>query len=366
LKQRFDTSAINLDRVMLRANELSKSGLGLTAPNPIVGAVIVDSEGNEIASGFHAGGKHAEIVAIEAAKKSGRTDFTDCAIFITLEPCNHFGKTPPCSDAIINAGFAAVVFAVDDPYEIATGGAAKISSAGINVVSGVQKELVAVTNRAWLSKVEKNRPWFISKIAATLDGKISAQDGSSKWITSAESRTDVAVLRNQSDAILTGTGTALADDPQLTPRFNYAGNPSGRSSNPERIVIGNTSIPSNFKVHDATAPTHFLKTHDFAAVLELASAKGWNQILVEAGNRLNSALLQAGLVDEIQLYFAPALLGSGTNFISDLGITTLTDRMELSFGEIERVGPDMKLQIFTGSHSSFSAIGNRSKEGGAH
>jgi diaminohydroxyphosphoribosylaminopyrimidine deaminase/5-amino-6-(5-phosphoribosylamino)uracil reductase len=364
LKQKIDTSAINLDRLMLRANELSKKGLGLTAPNPIVGALIVDSAGNEIASGFHSGGDHAEIVALNTAIRSGKTDFSDCAIVITLEPCNHFGKTPPCSDAIIKAGFAAVVFAADDPHEIATGGAEKISSAGINVVSGVQKELVAATNRAWLSKVEKNRPWFISKIAATLDGKITAQNGESKWITSAESRADVAVLRNQSDAILTGTGTALADDPQLTPRFIDAENPLGRSSNPERIVIGNTSIPNHYKLHDATALTHFLKTHDFAAVLELANKKGWNQILVEAGSRLNSALLQAGLVDEIQLYFAPALLGSGTNFISDLGITKLADRMELSFGEIERVGPDLKLQIFTGSHLWPSVFGEKLK--GAH
>ena len=364
MKKKIDTSAVNLDRLMLRANELSKKGLGLTAPNPIVGAVIVDSDGNEIASGFHSGGDHAEIVALNTAIKSGKKDFSDSAIVITLEPCNHLGKTPPCSDAIIKAGFGAVVFAVDDPNEIATGGAEKISNAGIDVFSGVQKEIVAATNRAWLSKVEKNRPWFISKIAATLDGKIAAQNGESKWITSAESRADVATLRNQSDAILTGTGTALADDPQLIPRFIDAKNPSGRSSNPERIVIGNTAIPNHFKLHDATALTHFLKTHDFERVLELANKKGWNQILVEAGGRLNSALLQSGLVDEIQLYFAPAMLGSGTNFISNLGITKLADRMELSFGEIERVGPDLKLQIFTSSHSGPSVTGDNLK--GAH
>lgn len=366
MKNRFDASAINLDHMMLRANELSKKGLGLTAPNPIVGAVIVDSEGNEIASGFHAGGDHAEIVALNAAKKTGKTDFSDCTIFVTLEPCNHFGKTPPCSDAIIETGFAAVVFAVDDPNQLAAGGAEKMSKAGISVMSGVQKNLVSETNRAWLNKVSRKRPWFISKIAATLDGKIAAEDGSSKWITSAESRADVALLRNQSDAILTATGTALADDPQLIPRFIDAENPSGRLSNPERIVIGNSSIPNHFKVHDSTAPTHFLKTHDFAAVLELADTKGWNQVLVEAGNRLNSALLQAGLVDEIQLYIAPSLLGSGTNFISNLGINTLADRVELSFGEIERVGPDLKLQIFTGSNAWFSSVRESTQVGGAH
>lgn len=366
MKHSFDISAIDLDRLMLRANELSKKGLGLTAPNPIVGAVIVDSMGNEIASGFHAGGDHAEIVAIDAARKSGITDFSNCAILVTLEPCNHFGKTPPCSDALIQAGFGAVVFAIDDPNQIATGGAEKISGAGVTVISGVQNELVAATNRAWLSKVKRNRPWFITKIASTLDGKISTSDGESKWITSAESRADVALLRNQSDAILTGTGTALADDPQLTPRFIEAENPSGRRSNPERIVIGKTSIPDHFKLHDSTAPTHFLKTHDFAPLLELASAKGWNQILVEAGSRLNSALLQAGLVDEIQLYFAPALLGSGNSFISELGITRLADRIDLSFGEIEKIGPDLKPQVFTGSHYWTSALVNGTKWEGAH
>ncbi|MBU3692522.1 MAG: bifunctional diaminohydroxyphosphoribosylaminopyrimidine deaminase/5-amino-6-(5-phosphoribosylamino)uracil reductase RibD [Candidatus Nanopelagicaceae bacterium] len=366
MKQRFDISTINIDRLMLRANELSKKGLGLTSPNPIVGAVIVDSGGNEIATGFHAGGEHAEIAALNAAKRSGKKDFSDCAILITLEPCNHFGKTPPCTDALIEAGFAAVVFAVNDPNQIAAGGAEKISNTGMTVISGVQEDLVSATNRAWLNKVNRKRPWFVSKIAATLDGKISAQDGSSKWITSAVSRADVALLRNQSDAILTGTGTVLADDPQLIPRFTDAKNPSGRISNPERIVLGNTQIPSNFKVHDATAATHFLKTHDFAVVLELANTKGWNQILVEAGNKLNSALFQAGLVDEIQLYFAPGLLGSGTNFISNLGINTLADRIELSFGEIERVGPDLKMQIFTASHAWLSPFRENSRVGGSH
>lgn len=344
-----DARELQLQRAMLRANKLSVRGLGLTAPNPIVGAVILDANGVEIASGFHAGKEHAEIVAISAAKRLGFTDFSQCTIVVTLEPCNHHGKTPPCTAAIIMEKFAAVVFAVEDPNPIASGGANALSAAGIDVVSGLESDFVAFTNRAWLHKVAHNRPWIVSKIAATLDGKVSALDGTSKWITSEASRQDVARLRNQSDAIVTTTTTVLADNPELTPRFNDGVNPTGRQSNPARIIMGESSIPGDFQVYNDKAETHYLGTRSLDDLITFTSEAGWNQVMIEAGSTFNSALIRANLIDEIVLYQAPTLLGSGKSFVENLGISTLEDRLDLSFGEVAHVGNDLRVQLFSGS-----------------
>ena len=202
---------------MQRAIALSEKGLGKTAPNPIVGAVIIDAQGNLIAEGFHdriSSDDHAEVVAIKAA--GNRTQ--GATIVLTLEPCNHIGKTGPCTQAIIDAGISTVVFAVNDPNAIASGGADKLRAAGITVIDGVLKEEAALANRAWLMKIKKNRPFFIWKVAATLDGKVAATDGTSKWISNETSRVDVQTLRRQSDAILVGTNTVITDNPHLIPR----------------------------------------------------------------------------------------------------------------------------------------------------
>jgi diaminohydroxyphosphoribosylaminopyrimidine deaminase/5-amino-6-(5-phosphoribosylamino)uracil reductase len=352
LKLNPQVDLLNFERAMLHANKLSLVGLGLTAPNPIVGAVILDSAGNVVATGFHAIGDHAEIVALKSAQQSGKTDFSDCTMVVTLEPCNNFGKTPPCSEALIKAGFKTVVYGVSDPNKSAAGGAEKLIAAGINVLSGIQQEYVAFTNRFWLNKVKQGRPWIVSKIAMTLDGKIAAQDRSSKWITSEQARQDVAQLRNYSDAIVTSTATVLADNPELTPRFVNEVNPTGRSKNPIRVVIGKREIPAEFKIHNHLAKTEFIKSNSFDELLSLAKSYGWNQILVESGSRFNTALFESGLIDELVIYVAPALLGSGFNFIEDLGIYTLSDRRELSFGEIKRIGPDLRVQLFTSSNYS--------------
>lgn len=349
-----DLGSLPFDLAMLRANKLSEFGLGLTGPNPIVGAVILDRTGKEIANGFHSGGDHAEIVAIKNAKEKGVEDFSECTMVVTLEPCNHIGKTPPCTAALISARFKRVVFAVSDPNSAAAGGVNKLEEAGISTISGIQKEYVSYTNRAWLGKIAKGRPWVVTKIAATTDGKIAAQDGSSKWITSQAARSDVASLRNASDAIVTTTQTVLDDDPQLIPRFTFE-QPNKRIENPVRIVMGQRDISPQAKINDDSAPTKFIKNREIKDLLVLGTEANWNQIMIEAGSKFNTALLAAGVIDEIVLYVAPTLLGSGTSFLNDLGVKNLGDGYKFSFGEIRRVGQDLKLQLFPGQ-SRFAGI----------
>jgi diaminohydroxyphosphoribosylaminopyrimidine deaminase/5-amino-6-(5-phosphoribosylamino)uracil reductase len=218
---------------MQRAIALAEKGLGKTAPNPIVGAVIIDAAGNVVGEGFHDrvnSPDHAEVVAIKAAgdKAKGAT------IVVSLEPCNHTGSTGACVQAIIDAGITTVVFAVADPNEKAAGGADALRAAGVTVIAGVLKDEAAFSNRAWLMKIKKNRPFFTWKVAATLDGKVAAADGTSKWITNEISRADVQVLRRQADAILVGTNTVIADNPHLIPRGEFA----GYAGNPIRVVCG--------------------------------------------------------------------------------------------------------------------------------
>ena len=218
------------EQLMKRAIELSLQGASFTFPNPIVGAVIADSSGQIISAGFHKGAEHAEVLAIKNAKSIP----ADATLFVTLEPCNHFGKTPPCTDAIIESGIKNVVFATSDPNPVAAGGAQKLIAAGINVSFGLLAESAAVAKRAWLTKIEKGRARFIWKIASTLDGKVAASDGSSKWITSNQSRKDVAQLRAASDAILTSSKTVNTDNPTLDSK--------GVGLNPHRIVMGQSKI----------------------------------------------------------------------------------------------------------------------------
>jgi len=338
--------ALLLQRAMLRANKLAIRGLGLTTPNPIVGAVILDAEGKEVASGFHRGGDHAEVIAINGALAQGFSDFANATLVVTLEPCNHHGKTPPCVGAIIKAGFGQVVFAVHDPNPIAEGGAKALTAAGISVISGVEKEYVAYCNRAWLQKIKTGKPWVITKIATTLDGKVAAPDSTSQWITSAEARSDVAQIRNHVDAIVTTTATVLSDNPDLTPRFSGA-NPSGREVNPIRIVLGEREIPADAKIRNDRAETRFIHSRSFSDVMEMARAEGWNQVLVEAGSQFNSNLITSGSVDEILLYQAPSLLGQGKAFYENIAVATLTDRMDFTLGEVKRVGSDLRIQLLS-------------------
>ena len=319
---------------MARAIELSRLGLGRTYPNPIVGAVILSPTGEVIGEGFHQGSDHAEVIAINNATNIPLGSI----LFCTLEPCNHVGLTPACTDAIINAGISKVVFAVTDPNPIAKGGEAAMRGAGIDVTSGLMSDEAAEANRDWLTKIVKARPRFTWKIASTLDGKIAAKDATSKWITSEAARSDVTILRSQADAILTGTGTVLADNPSLTCR--------GAGLDPVRIVMGVREIPGEFAVHSNNARTIFIKSRDITELLALMSVEGFNRVLIESGPTLGTALLKAGLIDEVILYQAPTFLGSGTSSISDLGISTLTERMDFEIKSVEKVGPDIKTVMY--------------------
>ena len=316
--------------LMSRADDMSKLGLGYTAPNPIVGCIIVDSKGNVIAEEFHNGGAHAESKAINSLSAIP----SDATLLTTLEPCNHHGKTEPCSDLIIKSGIKNVVFSIADPNPIAQGGSKKLRDAGLNVTSGVLTEKVEFTNRHWLQKIKTGRPYFTWKIAMTLDGKIAALDGSSKWITSVESRGDVSKLRSQADAVLIGTGTALADNPSLNSH-----NIDRRQ--PLRIVMGKSEVPASHKLNDESAPTYFLKSHEATDLIELLSGLEVNQVLVESGPKLGTALLKQGLIDEIVAYIAPSILGSGSSFVGDLNISSLSERMDYQIHSFTQLGNDL-------------------------
>jgi diaminohydroxyphosphoribosylaminopyrimidine deaminase/5-amino-6-(5-phosphoribosylamino)uracil reductase len=323
--------------MLKRANELACLGLGLTGSNPIVGAVIVDSAGKIIGEGYHKSGPHAEVVALEQAGQLAK----GATLFVTLEPCSHHGKTGPCTEAIINAGIAKVVYAVRDPNALASGGAKALEAAGIEVKLNSEVTEIAESNRAWLHRIKNNRPYFIWKIATTLDGRTAAIDGSSKWITGPESRAEVSKLRSESSAILIGTATALADNPNLIPRDLE----TTRQSNPVRIVMGLREIPSEFNLHDDAAETVFLRTHDFAELLKLCAERDFNQVFVESGSELGTALLKAGLIDELIIFQAASLLGSGQSFIGDLGATNIKEKMDFLIRDVAQFGNDLKITL---------------------
>jgi diaminohydroxyphosphoribosylaminopyrimidine deaminase/5-amino-6-(5-phosphoribosylamino)uracil reductase len=321
---------------MQRALWLSENGYGKTYPNPIVGAVITNDAGHVIGEGFHqrqASPDHAEVVAIKSATES----LKGATMYVTLEPCNHTGSTPPCTQAIIDAEFARVVISIRDPHEVASGGVERLRAAGIDVDLDVLGEEVQFSNRSWLHKIHTGRPRMIWKIAQSADGKIAVGDGSPTWISSEESRADVQILRKQSDAILVGTGTALADDPHLIPRLEVG------LKNPDRIVVGMREIPATHNLNDSTAPTHFIKSQNPQEIVSELSAHGYNQVLLECGPTLGNALLRAGVIDELIIYRSPNSLG-------EEGIQLFDDEQQLLMNAelISQIaiGPDTKSHYF--------------------
>ena len=329
-------SSMNSSELMQRALLLSESGYGKTYPNPIVGAVITDAAGRVLGEGFHqrhVSADHAEIVAM----KSSQVSLKGATIFVTLEPCNHTGTTPPCTEAIIDAEFARVVISVRDPHEVARGGVERLRAAGIDVDIDVLGQEVAFSNRSWLHKIHTGRPRMIWKVAASADGKIAAGDGSPVWISSEESRADVQVLRTQSDAILIGTGTALADNPHLIPRISSGG------KNPDRIVVGMREIPTTHNLNDSRALTHFVKSQNPGEILSELSLHGYNQVLLECGPTLGNSLLRAGFIDELVIYRSPDSLGAqGHQLFED-------EQALLASAELisqVSIGPDTKSHYF--------------------
>ncbi len=248
---------------------------------------------------------------------------------VTLEPCNHCGRTGPCAQAIIDAGITDVIYAVDDPHDPAAGGAGTLRAAGVRVRSGLAADAALDLNRRWFDAVAAKRPFVTLHIAQTLDSRIAASDGTSQWISSPESLADNHALRGRIDAILVGTQTVLIDNPRLTAR-NGDGEAAGKQ--PLRAVMGYRGIPDDAAIHGADGNVLHLATRDPREALDQLFENGVRHLMVEGGSRILSAFLAAGLVDELIVYLAPTLLGSGTAALEGLGITTLADAQQLGMG----------------------------------
>lgn len=327
---------MNASELMQRALWLSEKGYGNTYPNPIVGAVITNDAGHVIGEGFHqrqASPDHAEVVAIKSAEQS----LKGATMYVTLEPCNHMGSTPPCTQAIIDAEFARVVISISDPHEVASGGVERLRAAGISVDLDILSKEVQFSNRSWLHKIHTGRPRMIWKVAQSADGKIAIGNGSPTWVSSEESRADVQILRKQSDAILIGTGTALADNPHLIPRNATGG------KNPDRIVVGMREIPATHNLNDSSALSHFVKSQNPQEIVSKLSSYGYNQVLLECGPTLGNALVGAGFIDELIIYRSPISLGAaGVQLFEDE--QALLSKAQL-MSEIS-IGPDTKSHYF--------------------
>jgi len=348
---------------MAQALRLAERGAYTTRPNPMVGCVIV--RGSEVVGeGFHvrSGEPHAEVFALREAGERAR----GATAYVTLEPCAHHGRTPPCADALVAAGITRVVAATRDPFGRVDGdGFRKLMAVGVQVEVGLLEAAARELNRGFFSRVERGRPWLRIKLAMSLDGRTAAADGDSKWITSEAARADVQRWRARSGALLTGSGTVRADDPWLTVRLSD-GEPA---LPPLRVVLATRGgLLTTARIFDEQAPT--LAVHavdmvpdyeddidalavprdgerlDLRAVIAQLAQRGINEVQVEAGATLSGALLQAGLVDELLLYIAPVLLGDrGRPLFANLGIEAVADRLAMRVVESRQVGPDLRLLL---------------------
>jgi diaminohydroxyphosphoribosylaminopyrimidine deaminase/5-amino-6-(5-phosphoribosylamino)uracil reductase len=353
------------ERHMRRALALAERGLFTTQPNPRVGCVI--AHGEVVAGeGWHrrAGEPHAEVLALREAGERA----LGATAYVTLEPCAHHGRTPPCADALVAAGVARVVAAIRDPNpRVSDGGFAKLRAAGIDVTTGLCEREARDLNEGFLSRMERGRPWVRLKIAASLDGRTALASGESKWITSEAARADVQRWRARSSAILTGIGTVLADDARLTVRLDEPHVP------PLRVVLdGKLRTPAKSHVLDGAVPT--LVAHatesapsdarferverldiganggqlDLAAILAELATREVNELQVEAGPILSGSLLASGLVDELLLYIAPILLGDTARPVANLPpLAALADAPRLTLVEQMPCGPVLRLRLLT-------------------
>ncbi|NYF98996.1 bifunctional diaminohydroxyphosphoribosylaminopyrimidine deaminase/5-amino-6-(5-phosphoribosylamino)uracil reductase RibD [Janibacter cremeus] len=352
--------AAEVDVAMSRAVALAGRALGRTSPNPVVGCVVLDAAGRVVGEGLHeaAGGPHAEVNALRAAGESARGG----TAVVTLEPCRHTGRTGPCTRALIAAGITRVVIAVPDPTAVAGGGAQELRDAGVEVLVGTGREAAAHVNRAWLHSMAHGRPFVTWKLAATLDGRTAAADGTSRWITGAQARAEVHRLRARCDAVLVGAGTLRADDPHLAARD------VADVVQPVRVVLDSTAgIPLTARVLDEAAPTlvvvadgaaadHLVAAGidvvavpragaglDLAAVLAALHERGIRSVLLEGGAHLAGSFVAADLVDEVVAHIAAALLGSGRPVLQDAGITTITEALRLTTTDVARLGDDVAI-----------------------
>lgn len=356
---------------MARALQLAVRGRFTTRPNPRVGCVLV-REGRIVAEGFHhrAGEAHAEAAALNVAGPDAR----GCTAYVTLEPCAHHGRTPPCADALIAAGVARVVYAVADPNPHVTGGgASRLRAAGIPSEGGLLMAEARDLNRGFLLRCEHGRPFVTLKMGMSLDGRVALANGESQWITGTESRADVQRLRAGSCAVLTGIGTVLADDPRLDvrdPRFDTAGRPPARVildsalrtppaakifSVPGEVIVftANTDLGRADALRERGARVEAVASRagrlDLTAVLSRLGTLGMNEVLVEAGPGVAGSLLSAHLVDELILYIAPMLLGTGArDAFAWPSLAGLAEAPRFSCVEVRRTGADQRMILRPG------------------
>ncbi len=327
-------------RAMRRALELASTPGVPLGPNPRVGCVLLGAEGTEVAEGYHrgAGTPHAEAAALAEAGPDAR----GATAVVTLEPCHHTGRTGPCSQALLDAGVRRVVFAQPDANPVAAGGEAALRAAGVSVEYGLLEREARALNRAWTFAMEHHRPFVTWKLATTLDGRSAAADGSSRWVTSRAARVDSHRLRAQCDVVLVGTGTVEIDDPELTVRDEYD---DLLPHQPLRAVMGRRALPEDSRVLNDRAETLRLETHDPHEALAALHARDRQHVFLEGGPHLAAAFLQAGVVDEVVAYVAPALLGAGTSAVADLGIGSIEDARRLQITDVTTVGTGAEANV---------------------
>lgn len=335
-------SPLSIDQAMRTAIAAAERVRGTTTPNPPVGCVILDAAGLAVAVAATdpVGGPHAEAQAVAEAGDRARGGVA----VVTLEPCHHHGRTPPCTGSLLESGVREIAYAVADPNPVAAGGADWLDARDVKVTGGVLREEVADgVLRPWLHWQATRRPHITLKTAGTLDGLAAATDGSSQWITGEAARARVHVDRSRRDAVIVGTGTVLADDPRLTAR-NLEGEALDRQ--PLRIAVGRKEIPADAQIRgDGTVGAfRHIQTRDMAQVVDVLADLGVIDVLVEGGPRLAGAFLDAGLVDAVEAYVAPGLLGAGTATVDTGEATTIDDIRRFRTIGVELLGDDVLIR----------------------
>ncbi len=351
---------------MHEALTLARAAIGLTDPNPRVGCVLVAADGRVIGRGHtqQAGGPHAEVMALRDAVANGQSP-RGATAHVTLEPCAHHGRTPPCCDALIEAGIARVVMAMEDPFPLVAGqGAARLRAAGIEVVEGELAGEAHELNIGFFSRVERGRPWVRLKAAVSLDGRTALNNGASQWITGPDARADGHAFRKRAGAVLTGVGTLLEDNPRLDVRLvetvlqplrvivdsRLDTPPASRMLDAPGAALIYAAAPDESRraalesrgVQIALMPGPSCKV-DLTAMLEDLAARGINELHVEAGHKLNGSFVREGLVDEFLIYMAPKLLGAGRELAAFGPLESLQGSLALRFVSVTQIGDDLRL-----------------------
>jgi diaminohydroxyphosphoribosylaminopyrimidine deaminase/5-amino-6-(5-phosphoribosylamino)uracil reductase len=319
---------------MDRAFKLAKRGPKY-GPNPRVGCVILGADGEVAGEGWHkgAGTPHAEVAALADTARRGNSP-RGAALYSTLEPCNHVGRTGPCSHIVVEAGIGRVVYALSDPNRAAAGGAHFLAAHGVEVEGDADTRRAIALNRAWTHAMTSGRPYVTLKLASTLDGRAAAPDGSSQWITGPEARRHAHKRRAEADAIVVGTGTFLADRPRLTARREDG---SLYAHQPLRVVVGEREI--------GDTGYQQIASHCPSEALRALADREVRHVLLEGGPTLAAAFARDGLVDQVHLYLAPALLGGGLASVGPLGIESVDQALRWRTRRVERVGNDVFLEV---------------------